>query len=153
MTTTTTPTTPTPSGDPGAGLDVPALFDRYAATFATRDVDAIAALHAERTEFRLRLGAAPAEARTGVREAFAGFFAQFAELGFEVHRVLFGPDHWVLDWALTARPAGPDGTPVAIRFDCLDVVTVDPDGLVRRKDTFVDTAQMDAALAGLGGAT
>jgi hypothetical protein len=33
-----------------------------------------------------------------------------------------------------------------IRFDCLDVVNVSPDGLVARKDTFVDSVQLQAAL-------
>jgi uncharacterized protein (TIGR02246 family) len=126
--------------------DVRALFERYAATFATRDVEAIVALHAEETEFRLRLDGEPARGRAGVGETFAGFFADWPELGFEVHRVLLGDDHWVLDWAATAVLARPDGTPVPVSFDCLDVVTVDADGLVTRKDTFVDYAQVQAAL-------
>src|SRR5215207_5459201 len=109
--------------------DVRALFERYAATFATHDVEAITALHA------------------AVAETFAGFFAAWPRFGFEVHRVLVGADHWVLDWAATAELTRPDGTPVPVRFDCLDVVTVDADGLVTRKDTFVDHAQAQAALA------
>jgi len=127
--------------------DLRALFERYAATFATRDVEAIVALHAEETEFRLRLDGEPARGRAEVGETFAGFFAAWPQLGFEVHRVLFGDDHWVLDWAATAVLARPDGTPVPVRFDCLDVVTVDAEGLVTRKDTFVDHAQLAAALA------
>ena len=51
--------------------------------------------------------------------------------------MLYGEDHWVLDWALISGD---------IRFDCLDVVVVSPDGLVARKDTFVDMVQMQAAL-------
>ena len=35
--------------------------------------------------------------------------------------MLYGEDHWVLDWALISGD---------IRFDCLDVVDVSPDGLV-----------------------
>jgi|SRR5829696_2303805 len=123
------------------------LFDRYAAAFASHDVEAIAALHAPGTEFRLHLDGTPARGRRAVAEAFAGFFAQWPGLGFDVHRVLTGPDHWVLDWALTAELARPDGTPVAVRFDCLDVVTVDEDGLVVRKDTYVDHAQVERAMA------
>jgi hypothetical protein len=34
-----------------------------------------------------------------------------------------------------------------VRFDCLDVVTVDGDGLVVHKDTYVDHAQVQRALA------
>ena len=127
--------------------DVRALFERYAATFATHDVEAIAALHAEDTEFRLRLDGEPARGREAVAATFAALFADWPEFGFDVHRVLIGEGHWVLDWAATAVLARPDGTPVPVRFDCLDVVTVDGDGLVTRKDTFVDSTQLQAALA------
>ena len=54
--------------------------------------------------------------------------------------MLYGDDHWVLDWALISGD---------IRFDCLDVVVVSPDGLVARKDTFVDMVQLQAAVPGL----
>jgi hypothetical protein len=43
----------------------------------------------------------------------------------------------VLDWALISGD---------IHFDCLDVVDVSPDGLVARKDTFIDAAQLQAAM-------
>jgi hypothetical protein len=61
--------------------------------------------------------------------------------------VFTGPDHWVLDWALTAELTRGDGTAIPIRFDCIDVVTVNADGLVARKDTFVDHVQAQQALA------
>ena len=64
------------------------------------------------------------------------------EFGFETYRVIYGPAHWVLDWALTSVLAG--GEP--IRFDCLDIVTLTRAGLVDRKDTFVDMVQLNAAL-------
>jgi hypothetical protein len=127
--------------------DVRLLFDRYAATFATRDVDAIVALHAPDSQFWLHLDREPARGRAAIAATFAGFFAEWPELGFVVHRVLTGPDHWVLDWALTAELARPDGRAVPVRFDCLDIVTVDPDGLVARKDTFVDHVQATEAVA------
>jgi hypothetical protein len=81
-----------------------------------------------------------------VAETFAGFFALWPKFGFEVYRVFTGPDHWVLDWALTAELTRPDGTPVPVRFDCIDIVTIDREGLVVRKDTFVDSAQVQLAL-------
>lgn len=33
-----------------------------------------------------------------------------------------------------------------IRFDCLDVVNVSSDGLVARKDTFIDMVQLQASM-------
>jgi len=41
-------------------------------------------------------------------------------------------------------PAGGDRG--AQRFDCLDVVNLSPEGLVARKDTFIDMVQLQAAI-------
>ncbi|MGW4774896.1 nuclear transport factor 2 family protein [Nocardia sp. NPDC004278] len=127
-------------------LDVRQLFDTYAATFATRDADAIVTLHSPDTQFWLRDGGQPVSGRSAVRDAFAALFEQWPGLGFETHRLITGARHWVLDWALTAVIPGPDAAARPIRFDCLDVVTLDADGLVARKDTFVDHGQAQAAL-------
>lgn len=51
--------------------------------------------------------------------------------------MLYGNDHWVLDWALISG---------GVRFDCLDLVTVTADGLVARKDSFIDSAQLMASM-------
>ena len=73
--------------------------------------------------------------RDAVRATFAEIFENFPDFSFETYRVLYGDDHWVLDWALISGD---------IRFDCLDVVVVSPDGLIARKDTFIDTFQLQA---------
>jgi ketosteroid isomerase-like protein len=134
---------PAPTSSP---LDVRELFDIYAATFATRDVDAIVALHSPSTQFWLHNGEQPVRGRPAVRDTFAALFAQWPDLGFDIHRTIIGERHWVLDWALTAVLTDPDGDRRPIRFDCLDVVTLDEDGLVERKDTFIDFPQAQAAL-------
>lgn len=123
------------------------LFDRYAETYASYDMDAIVALHAPDSQFWLHLGNEPAVGREAIAEAFAGLFAQWPKFRFEVYRVFTGPDHWVLDWALTAERTRSDGTAAAVRFDCIDIVTVNADGLVARKDTFVDYVQAQQAVA------
>ncbi|HUR09374.1 MAG TPA: nuclear transport factor 2 family protein [Nonomuraea sp.] len=122
------------------------LFDTYAATFSTRDVDAIAALHSPGTQFWLHNGEQPVQGRSALRDSFAALFTQWPDMGFDMHRVIIGDHHWVLDWALTAVLTDPDGDRRPIRFDCLDVVTLDEDGLVERKDTFIDLPQAQAAL-------
>ncbi|SEG99964.1 SnoaL-like domain-containing protein [Nonomuraea solani] len=122
------------------------LFDTYAATFATRDLDAIVALHSPATMFWLHNGEQPVHGRAALRDTFAAMFAQWPEMGFDVHRAITGDGHWILDWALTAVLTGPGGDRRPIRFDCLDVVTLDKDGLVERKDTFIDLPQAQAAL-------
>lgn len=119
--------------------DLESLSERYFAAWAARDPDAIAALHTEDTRFWTHTGGPAAEGRRAARDAFAAIFEQFPDFSFEVYRVLYGDDHWVLDWALIAGP---------VRFDCLDVVTVAADGLVSRKDSFIDSAQLAAALNG-----
>jgi uncharacterized protein (TIGR02246 family) len=128
-------------------LDVRALFERYAEAWAARDPDAIVALHSPDTQYWMHLDAELARGRDVVRAAFAGVFEQWREFGFDVYRVLVGADHWVLDWALTAVLTDAGGNRHPVRFDCLDVVTLDRDGLVVRKDVFVDSGQVERALA------
>jgi hypothetical protein len=118
-------------------LDLTTISERYFAAWAARDPDAIVALHTEGTRFWMHMGGEPVIGRDAVRATFAGIFELFPELTWETYRVLYGEDHWILDWALVSGD---------IRFDCLDVVNVGPDGLVVRKDTFVDAAQLQAAM-------
>lgn len=123
--------------------DLERISERYFGQWAARDPDAIVALHTPDTQFWTHLGIGPVSGREAVRETFAGFFDRFAEFGFDTHRVLYGPDFWVLDWKLTFEP---EGAAERRGFDCLDVVNVSADGLVARKDTFIDMVQLQAAL-------
>jgi hypothetical protein len=122
-----------------AQLDLKALSDRYFAAWAERDPDAIVALHTEDTQFWTHLGTQPAMGRDAVRAAVDEIFARFPDFAFETYRVRYGANHWVLDWALVSGD---------IRFDCLDLVEVSAEGLVARKDTFVDAVQMQVAVSG-----
>lgn len=119
--------------------DLRAISERYFAAWANRDSAAIAALHSEDTRFWTHLGAQPAVGRAAVQAACDEIFARFPEFAFETYRVKYGQNHWVLDWALLSGD---------IRFDCLDLVEISPDGLVIRKDTFIDAVQMQAAVVG-----
>lgn len=122
------------------------IFDRYSAAWTARDPDRIAALHTPETVFRLRLDQPPVTGREQVRATFAALFEQWPEFGFATDRVHLGPHHWVLDWTLTSVLTDPDGTRRSVRFDCADIVVVDSEGLVERKDTFVDFLQVQHAL-------
>ncbi|HEX6353110.1 nuclear transport factor 2 family protein [Actinophytocola sp.] len=55
-----------------ATIDVRQLFNTYAATFATRDADAIVALHPPDTQFWLRDGGQPVQGRAAVRDTVTG---------------------------------------------------------------------------------
>jgi hypothetical protein len=129
-----------------AATDTRRLFDRYASTFARRDPDAIVQLHSADSQFWLHLGEQPVRGRAAIRDKFSELFQQWPSFGFDTYRVFVGDRHWVLDWALTAVLTDPDGSPRPVRFDCIDVVEVDDDGLVVRKDTFVDLVQAQQAL-------
>jgi uncharacterized protein (TIGR02246 family) len=118
------------------------LYDRYVAAWAEGDPDAIVDLHADETRFWLHHGQPAVDGRQAVRDAFAGMFAALPGFGFVVHRTVFGPRHWVLDWTLTCTGLGGD----AVQWDCFDLVTVTDDWRVARKDTFVDGVQFSAAL-------
>jgi len=124
-------------------LDLEPIAERYFAAWEARDPEAIIALHTEDTRFWSHLGTEPVKGREAVLATFTELFERFPEFGFDTYRVLYGPGFWVLDWALTFRPEGSEETR---RFDCLDVVNVDAEGLVVRKDTFVDMVQLQAAL-------
>ena len=117
--------------------ELQAVSEQYFAAWADRDPDAIVALHTPDTRFWTHLGGDPVVGRDAVRATFAELFDQFPGFSFETYRVLYGDDHWVLDWALISGD---------VRFDCLDVVEVSADGLVARKDTFVDAVQLQAAV-------
>lgn len=131
------------SSPAGAVRDLEQIAERYFAAWETRDPDAIVALHTDDTQFWSHLGTEPVKGREVVRETFAELFDRFPEFSFETYRVLYGPDFWILDWALIFRPQGSEET---ARFDCLDVVNLSPEGLVARKDTFVDFVQLQNAL-------
>lgn len=123
--------------------DTQAVQQRYFAAWEARDPDAIAALHTEDTVFWSRLGTEPVRGRAAVRQTFAELFERFPQLSFETNRLLFGPDFWVFDWVLRFVPKGA-GDPVG--FDAVDVVQLSPEGLVARKDTFIDLVQAQAAV-------
>jgi len=124
-------------------LDVKAISERYFEKWKARDPDGIAALHTEDTQFWSHLGMEPTRGRSEIRDTFADLFERFPEFSFETYRVLYGADFWILDWALIFRP---EGTEELKRFDCLDVVNLSPEGLVARKDTFIDMVQLQAAV-------
>ncbi len=127
-------------------MDLEQISEQYFTAWEARDPDAIVAMHTEDTTFWTHLGTEAVEGREAVRATFADIFERFPEWGYETYRVLYGPGFWVLDWKLTFLP---DGASERVGFDCVDVVNVNEDGLVTRKDTFVDMVQLQAALPGM----
>ncbi|MBA2506395.1 MAG: nuclear transport factor 2 family protein [Thermoleophilaceae bacterium] len=113
-------------------LDLGEVSETYFAAWEARDPDAIAALHTTDTHFHVHApGEDPADGREAARANFAQTFERFPDFAFEVNRVLLGESHWVLDWVMIDDTLG-------VRLPLLDVVEVSPDGLVARKDVYVE---------------
>jgi len=116
--------------------DLRPLFDRYAAAWAVRDPDAIAALHSEDGVFHLHAGQEPVRGREAIRDTLAGFFASYPDLAFELVDVRFGADHWAVEWKMTSE---------AFEVDLADIVTIS-DGRVASKQSYVDALSLQEQL-------
>jgi steroid delta-isomerase-like uncharacterized protein len=118
------------------------LIQRYTDAWASRDPDAILALHTEDTTFHAHAGQEPARGKDAVRQAFSDLLAQFPDLAFTQVSLRTGPDFWVVEWRMSGTPAGTDSS---FEVDLVDVVTVE-DGLVKSKDSYIDAVAMQAQL-------
>lgn len=131
------------------------LAGRYGDAWNSQDLEAIVAHHAPDGIFHLHApGSAPVQGRDALREAFAGFLAQLPDIHFEPVRLRAGEDFWVLESVMSGTVSAPievegqsieaPGTHVEVDF--LDVIAVH-DGLLERKDSYLDTLGFQAQLA------
>ncbi|MGJ7500317.1 nuclear transport factor 2 family protein [Variovorax sp. ZT5P49] len=123
-------------------LNLAAIADRYAAAWLSHDPQAIVALHTPDSTFQAHGRSGAVKGKAALLKEFAGVFELYPNFGVEIRRLLLGDRHWTLDWDLTFQPPGKESR----KFHALDVVEVDDAGLVTRKDTFFDFAQVKAAL-------
>jgi hypothetical protein len=126
-----------------------AIFERNHAGWESKNPDLIASLHAEDSVFWLHDGSEPVKGRDALRRHCAALFASF-DFSHAVVRLLYGKDHWVLEWTMILSLAEPDGTPFTARIEMLDVVTVNSLGEVDRKDVYMNGKQSRAAFARAG---
>jgi ketosteroid isomerase-like protein len=121
------------------------LAVRYGAAWAAHDPDAIVAMHTPDSVFHQHGLSEPAVGIDAVREAIAAVFAMVPDLAFDRKSAHFGEAHIVTEYVMSGTV---DGTPFAC--DGVDVFQV-RDGLMARKDTYLDTAglqqQLEAAPA------
>ena len=125
------------------------LFQRYHASWETRNPDLIASLHSEDTIFWVHNGSEPVKGREALRQHCIGMFAAL-DFTLEMSRLLYGADHWVLEWTMVSALTEPGGMPFTARVEMLDVVTVNAAGQVVRKDVFVNGRQYQEAFARAG---
>jgi steroid delta-isomerase-like uncharacterized protein len=130
------------------------LAGRYGDAWNAQDLEAIVAMHAPDGIFHLHApGSAPVEGRDAVREAFAGFLAQLPDIHFETVRLRAGQDFWVLESRMSGTVSAPieagdetiEATGKRVEVDFLDVIAVE-DGLLARKDSYLDTLDFQAQL-------
>lgn len=119
------------------GMSVADLAGPYGAAWAAHDADAITALHAADSVFHVH---GLTEAATGidsVRQLVATFLAYAPDLHFERKRVYVGADHMVFEYDMSGTASG-----TSFVCDGVDVIAV-RDGLVARKDTYLDLVALE----------
>ncbi len=131
------------------------LAGRYGDAWNAQDLDAIVAMHAPDGVFYLHApGAAPVEGREAIREAFAGFLTQLPDIHFEPVRLRAGTDFWVLESRMSGTVSAPiegvegerfEAPGTRVEVDFLDVIVVE-EGLLARKDSYLDTLDFQAQL-------
>ncbi|GAC1611219.1 MAG: hypothetical protein NVS3B26_22640 [Mycobacteriales bacterium] len=122
------------------------LQETYARAWEAHDSAAIAALHTEDSVFHTHIGMPPAVGRDAVLSACEDVFSTYHDFHANPTRLHVGTDHWALEWQMTAQMQTPAG-PRPIRVDCVDLVHVSPEGLVARKDVYMDFEHVTAALS------
>ncbi len=117
-------------------LSVNELAGRYHQAWTDLDVDAIVALHTEDSVFHLHGVTYAAIGHTSIRRTIEALLGIVPDLHFDARRAYFGADHIVLEYEMS-------GTVGDSLFACdgADVIAVQ-DGLVARKDTYLDLAAL-----------
>ncbi len=115
-------------------LSIEELAGRYHRAWTDLDVDAIVALHTEDSVFHLHGVTDAATGRRSIRQTIVALLGLVPDLHFDAKRAYLGADHLVLEYDMS-------GTAGESPFICdgADVIAV-RDGLVARKDTYLDLA-------------
>jgi ketosteroid isomerase-like protein len=115
-------------------LSIEELAGQYHQAWTDLDVDAIVALHTEDSVFHLHGVTAAATGRRSIRQTIVALLGLVPDLHFDAKRAYLGADHLVLEYDMS-------GTAGESPFICdgADVIAV-RDGLVARKDTYLDLA-------------
>lgn len=125
------------------------LFERYAAAWADHDVDRIMAMHGADSEFHLHDGRPRCTGHEAVRAAFEEIFELFPDIRMDQVRLTISGDLVAFEYMVVATPRGA-ASPIS--FEVADIIEVG-DGLVQRKDTYLDSAALGAPRSRRGGQT
>ena len=136
-----------------------ALAQSYGDAWNNHDLDAVMEFHAPDSVFQLNLAGAPEVVGVdAIRGAFAGLFAAWPDIHFATNRLYTVGELIVHEYTITAtlavpfplgsQVAQPTGQPISFRG--VDVIPTS-DGLVVRKDTYLDLVDAQAQLGLLDG--
>jgi hypothetical protein len=120
-----------------ASTDIPDLLRRYTDAWHRYDLDAIMSMHTDDTVFHLHDGNAADAGADAVREAFQLVLAVYPDLTATQTSVDVGDEHAVVQSIMRSSVGG------VVEAEAVDVFRF-VDGLISRKDTYLDTV----ALAG-----
>lgn len=132
-----------------AAMSLDDVFARYHVGWETKNPDLIASLHSKDTVFQLHDGTPPVHGRNALRASCVTMFKTF-DFELEMGRFFHGPDHWVFEWIMVLKLKDAAGVPFTARVEMLDLVTIDSDQLVTRKDVYMNGGQAAAAFQRAG---
>jgi ketosteroid isomerase-like protein len=121
-------------------LTVEELAMAYHGAWVGLDPDAIIALHSADSVFHMHGAAEPTSGKTAIRELVVALLKLVPDLKFEPKRLYSGDDHIVFEYDMSGTF---DGAPFIC--DGVDVIAV-ADGLVTRKDTYLDYIKLTAQI-------
>jgi ketosteroid isomerase-like protein len=126
------------AGRTGLTTDLAELLQRYSDAWHRHDLDAIMSMHTDDTVFQLHNGNGAAVGAPQVREAFQLVLALYPDLSATQTAVEIGETHALVQSVMRSSATGN-----VVEAEAVDVFRF-VDGLISRKDTYLDTA----ALAG-----
>jgi hypothetical protein len=124
--------------------DLPLVLRRYQEAWASKNVEAILALHDAGMVFHLHAWGGYAVAGEDVRNQFEGFFLAWPDLAFDVHREVLAQKSYICEYTMSASvPSAPSRR---FGIDAVDVIRWQ-DELIVRKDTYLDSGAALGQLA------
>lgn len=109
----------------------------YSRGWADHDPEAIVSMHTEDSVFHLHDIGPQAEGREAVRGLIVALLADVPDVRFELMRAHFGNDHFVTEYVMSGTVEGR-----SFAVDGADVFSI-RDGLVARKDSYIDWASYE----------
>jgi len=120
------------------------IIRRYVDAFNAEDVDALAALYADSTDYRQPLPPEPLTSPAAVREFEGGMFGQFHDVNVDVEWFIPGDEEAAAGFVVSATH---NESGVRVSLQTAEHVRVDADGKIVEHTRYTDSA---AFLAQLG---